>query len=207
LWGSGGASLTGFSRDTHAWDRLPAGTPEDSDMQDLSSPTGRASLPALGSRPARPAEECGARACSSRAEAGGGGLDDPNPLPFLAMLIRPNGTATSQAGRAHSAKGPPGDLRLGRTKQFEAPARATGSEVTRARSDSQEQDSDWPRIPDRPAHRLLFTAWPRIRCMSIHFFLSLPAKLFRSSWQHHPFIRGDRVSVLVFVFVFPWPVT
>ena len=27
LWGSGGASLTGRSRATHAWDRLAAGTP------------------------------------------------------------------------------------------------------------------------------------------------------------------------------------
>jgi hypothetical protein len=26
-WGSGGASLTGFSRATHAWDRPSAGTP------------------------------------------------------------------------------------------------------------------------------------------------------------------------------------
>jgi len=26
-WGSGGASLTGLSRATHAWDRLSAGTP------------------------------------------------------------------------------------------------------------------------------------------------------------------------------------
>jgi len=26
-WGSGGASLTGLSRATHAWDRLAAGTP------------------------------------------------------------------------------------------------------------------------------------------------------------------------------------
>jgi hypothetical protein len=26
-WGSNGASLTGFSRTTHAWDRLSAGTP------------------------------------------------------------------------------------------------------------------------------------------------------------------------------------
>ena len=26
-WGSGGASLTGRSRATHAWDRLAAGTP------------------------------------------------------------------------------------------------------------------------------------------------------------------------------------
>jgi hypothetical protein len=47
---------------------------------------------------------------------------------------------------AQPGKGSSGESRLGRTKQAKAPARVMGSEATRLRSDSQEQDSDWLRI-------------------------------------------------------------
>jgi hypothetical protein len=74
----------------------------------------------------------------------------------------------------------PGERLVGgiATRKFQAirsPARVTGVEAIRARSDSQEQDSDSARIagssPARygPAHRRPVTAWYRIRCLPLQF--------------------------------------